>query len=83
MATKRQLVHAGPLTNAEHQADGDADDPEHRVESQEQQQPEKNTGHRREEPIAVDMRPRVGQQRGEEQRLHHDFGVRVAAQTRP
>ncbi len=58
----------------------DGSDPEHRVEPQEQQQPEEAAGERREERDAVDRRPRVGEHGREEQRLHRDLAVWIAAE---
>ena len=75
--------HEGPAEtlpghDRQREAAEHAGNAEHRVETQEEQEAEQHARHRREEPIAVDLGARVGEQRREQQRLHHDLGVRVA-----
>ena len=52
-------------------------DPQHRVETQEQQQAEEHASDRREKAVTVDVGAGVGEERGKEQRLHHHLGVGI------
>ncbi len=74
-----QKRHLRSLSVERRQRDSGRDtrDPEDSVEPQEKQQPEQHPGNRRKEAVAVDVCPRVRQERGKEQRLHDHLGVRV------
>ena len=77
---KRRARPRAPRDRAEPESAGDAGDAQHHVVPQEQQQSEQRAGERREEWIAIDVCPCVREQRREQQRLHHDLGVRIASE---
>ena len=68
------------VEDGQHQSREDSGDAEHGIEPEKQEQAEEHGCDRGEEAIAVHVRARVGQERREEQRLHHHLGIRVAGE---
>ena len=77
LTKKDTYVRARPADDSQREGRQHAGYAEDGVKTQKQEQAEKGPRDRREERVAIDVRPRARQQRSEEQRLHREFRIRI------